>query len=153
MNPANRSSSPTVPTRSVASLAWGGSDAAGYVRFEFGGLTHLDRPDLYTRLSPITHAADIHTPMMLLHADDDLRCPPEQADQLYLALRLLGREVEYWRFPDEGHALSRGGSPWHRVARAEIILDFFARHLAGAPSACRLTGPGTDERPVGHPRW
>jgi dipeptidyl aminopeptidase/acylaminoacyl peptidase len=119
----------------LLSLEWGGSDAAGYFRFEFGGLTHLDRPDLYTRLSPVTYAADIHTPMLLLHAEDDLRCPPEQADQLYLALRLLGREVEYWRFPDEGHELSRGGSPRHRVQRAQIILDFFARHLGGAPSA------------------
>jgi dipeptidyl aminopeptidase/acylaminoacyl peptidase len=119
----------------LLSLEWGGSDAAGFFRFEFGGLSHLDRPDLYTRLSPVTHAADIHIPMLLLHSDDDLRCPPEQADQLYLALRLLGREVEYWRFPDEGHELSRGGSPRHRVARAEIILDFFARHLGGAPAA------------------
>jgi dipeptidyl aminopeptidase/acylaminoacyl peptidase len=117
----------------LLSLEWGGSDAAGFFRYEFGGLTHLDRPDLYTRLSPITHVADIHTPMLLLHSDDDLRCPPEQADQLYLALRLLGREVEYWRFPDEGHELSRGGSPRHRVQRAEILLDFFARHLGGAP--------------------
>jgi NADPH-dependent ferric siderophore reductase len=59
--------------------------------------------------------------------------PPEQADQLYLVLRLLGREVEYRRFPDEVHELSRGGSPRHRVQRAEILLDFFARHLGGPP--------------------
>lgn len=117
----------------LLSLEWGGSDAAGFFRYEFGGLTHLDRPDVYSRLSPMTYAADIHTPMLLLHSDDDLRCPPEQADQLYLALRMLGREVEYWRFPDEGHELSRAGSPRHRVARAEILLDFFARHLGGAP--------------------
>ncbi|MCD2194509.1 S9 family peptidase [Actinomycetospora endophytica] len=117
----------------LLSLEWGGSDAAGFFRYEFGGLTHLDRPELYTRLSPVTYAADIDIPMLLLHSDDDLRCPPEQADQLYLALRLLGRDVEYWRFPDEGHELSRAGSPRHRVARAEILLDFFARHLGGAP--------------------
>jgi dipeptidyl aminopeptidase/acylaminoacyl peptidase len=118
----------------LLSLEWGGSDAAGFFRFEFG-LGHLDHADVYTRLSPTTYAADIRTPMLLLHSDDDLRCPPEQADQLYLTLRLLGREVEYWRFPDEGHELSRAGSPRHRVARAEIILDFFARHLGGAPPA------------------
>jgi dipeptidyl aminopeptidase/acylaminoacyl peptidase len=118
----------------LLSLEWGGSDAAGFFRFEFG-LGHLDRPDVYTRLSPTTFAADIRTPVLLLHSDDDLRCPPEQADQLYLALRLLGREVEYWRFPEEGHELSRAGTPRHRVARAEIILDFFARHLGGAPPA------------------
>ena len=131
----------------LLSLEWGGSDAAGFFRFEFGGISHLDQPDLYTRLSPITYAADIAVPMLLLHADEDLRCPPDQADQLYLALRLLGREVEYWRFPDEGHDLSRGGSPRHRVARAEIILNFFARHLGGAPSAAGAAAGPHGARP------
>ncbi|MEJ2870918.1 S9 family peptidase [Actinomycetospora sp. OC33-EN08] len=113
----------------LLSLEWGGSDAAGYFRFLMG-VDHLDRPDVYRRISPTSFVADIHTPMLILHADHDLRCPPEQADQLYLALRLLGREVEYWRFPEEGHELSRTGSPQRRVQRAEIILDFFGRWLA-----------------------
>ena len=74
--------------------------------------------------------------MLILHSENDLRCPPEQADQLFVALRLLGREVEYWRFPEEGHELSRAGSPRHRIQSAELILDFFARHLGGrAPEA------------------
>jgi dipeptidyl aminopeptidase/acylaminoacyl peptidase len=33
------------------------------------------------------------------------------------------------RFPGEGHELSRSGAPVHRVQRAEIILEFFRRHL------------------------
>jgi dipeptidyl aminopeptidase/acylaminoacyl peptidase len=53
----------------------------------------------------------------------------EQADQLFVALRLLGREVELVRFPGEGHELSRSGSPAHRIQRAEIILEWFDRHL------------------------
>ncbi|GLZ56078.1 S9 family peptidase [Actinomycetospora sp. NBRC 106378] len=113
----------------LLSLEWGGSDLAGFFRFEMG-VDHLAHPDVYRRMSPTSSVEHIHTPLLILHADDDLRCPPEQADQLYLALRLLGREVEYWRFPDEGHELSRTGSPRRRVQRAEIILDFFARHLA-----------------------
>ncbi|MDL5159929.1 S9 family peptidase [Actinomycetospora termitidis] len=113
----------------LLSLEWGGSDAAGFFRFELG-VDHLARPDVYRRHSPTSYVADIHTPLLILHADNDLRCPPEQADQLYLALRLLGRDVEYWRFPDEGHELSRSGSPQRRVQRAEIILDFFGRWLA-----------------------
>ena len=63
------------------------------------------------------------------HANRDLRCHIEQADQLFVALRLLGKPVEYWRFPEEGHELSRSGSPRHRVQRAEIILDWFADKL------------------------
>jgi dipeptidyl aminopeptidase/acylaminoacyl peptidase len=106
------------------------SDAAGLFRFEFGA-THLDAPEAYLRMSPITYVRDIETPVLILHSEDDLRCPIEQADQLFIALRLLGKPVEYWRFPREGHELSRSGSPRHRVQRAEIILDWFGRHLGG----------------------
>ena len=53
----------------------------------------------------------------------------EQAEDLYTRLRMLGREVEFVRFPGEGHELSRSGAPKHRVERFEILLDFFSRHL------------------------
>ena len=104
------------------------SDAAGFFRWEMGA-SHLDAPEEYLRQSPITYVRDMHTPVLILHSEQDLRCPVEQADQLFVALRMLDRDVEYHRFPDESHELSRGGSPKHRVQRAEIILDFFGRHL------------------------
>jgi dipeptidyl aminopeptidase/acylaminoacyl peptidase len=104
------------------------SDAMGL----FGamlGVDHLDDPDEFRRMSPITHVRDITTPVLILHSDEDWRCPVEQADKLYLALRKLGREVAYHRFPGEGHELSRSGSPKHRVQRAGLIIDWFQRHL------------------------
>ncbi len=104
------------------------SDAAGFFQWEMGA-SHLDAPEEYLRQSPITYVRDMHTPILILHSEQDLRCPIEQADQLFVALRMLDREVEYHRFPDESHELSRTGSPKHRVQRAEIILDFFDRHL------------------------
>jgi dipeptidyl aminopeptidase/acylaminoacyl peptidase len=113
----------------LESLEWA-SDAAGFFRHEFG-ISHLDAPDVYRRLSPMSKVHDITTPVLVLHSENDLRCSIEQADQLFVALRLLGRPVEYWRFPEEGHELSRGGSPRHRVQRAQIILDWFGRHLGG----------------------
>jgi dipeptidyl aminopeptidase/acylaminoacyl peptidase len=111
----------------LASLEWS-SDAAGAFRTTFGS-SHLDDPDLYARMSPIRYVRDIHTPLLILHSEQDLRCPIEQADQLFVALRLLERDVELVRFPAESHELSRSGSPVHRRQRAEIILDFFKRHL------------------------
>jgi len=104
------------------------SDVAGRFQFIFG-VGHLDQPDFYRERSPVTYVRDISTPVLILHSEQDLRCPVEQADQLFVALRLLGKEFEYHRFPAEGHELSRSGSPRHRVQRAELILDWFGRTL------------------------
>lgn len=106
------------------------SDVGGLFHWEFG-VSRLEHPQRWRAMSPATYVHDIGVPMLLLHSDDDLRCPPEQADALFVALRTLGRPVEYWRFPGEGHDLSRSGAPRNRVRRAQIVLDFFGRHLGG----------------------
>jgi dipeptidyl aminopeptidase/acylaminoacyl peptidase len=93
------------------------------------GVSHLEHPEEYLRMSPVTYVRGITCPMLVLHSENDLRCPIAQADALFVALRLLGRDVEYWRFPGEGHELSRSGAPRHRIRRAEIIIDFFQRTL------------------------
>ena len=81
-------------------------------------------------MSPITYVKVIATPLLILHSENDLRCPIEQADCLFVALRRPGRrDVEYYRFPAENHELSRAGSPKHRVQRADLIVEFFRRHL------------------------
>jgi dipeptidyl aminopeptidase/acylaminoacyl peptidase len=79
--------------------------------------------------SPTTYAEQITTPLLIMHSENDLRCPSEQAEQLFTTLRLLGRDVEMVRFPAESHDLSRSGAPVHRVQRFEIILEWFARYL------------------------
>jgi dipeptidyl aminopeptidase/acylaminoacyl peptidase len=126
----------------LESLEWA-SDAAGYFRHEFG-VSHVEAPEVYRRLSPMSKVRDITTPVLILHSENDLRCSIEQADQLFVALRLLGRPVEYWRFPEEGHELSRSGAPRHRVQRAEIILDWFGRHLGGRRPALTWDHPSRD---------
>jgi dipeptidyl aminopeptidase/acylaminoacyl peptidase len=104
------------------------ADIASAFRFTMGG-TWFDDPEEYRRVSPITYVKDIETPMLLVHSEDDLRCPMAGAEQMFVALRLLGKEVEFYRFPAEGHELSRSGSPVHRVQRAELLVEFFAKHL------------------------
>ncbi len=104
------------------------SDIGTIFRVEHGP-SHLDAPEEYARMSPISYVQKIDTPMLLIHSEQDLRCPINQAEELFVALRLRGKDVEFVRFPGEGHELSRSGSPVHRVQRAEIILEFFAKHL------------------------
>ena len=113
----------------LLSLEWS-SDVAGLFGWQMGVFPH-EHPEEYLRMSPITSIDAITTPLLILHSEDDLRCNIEQADQLWVGLRLRGRHAEYHRFPGESHELSRSGSPKHRVQRAEIILDFFDRHLKG----------------------
>ena len=67
-----------------------GSDIAGTFRGVVGR-THFEDPDAYLRQSPITYVSRITTPVPILHSDEDLRCPVSQAEELFVALRLLGR--------------------------------------------------------------
>jgi dipeptidyl aminopeptidase/acylaminoacyl peptidase len=106
---------------------WGSSDVGwdkGYI-----GKFVFEDVDAWLKISPSTYATEIHTPLLILHSENDLRCPIEQGEHLFTTLRLLKREVEMVRFPDESHELSRSGSPVHRVMRFDVILDWLARTL------------------------
>lgn len=86
-------------------------------------------PEQQAAQSPLTYVDQINTPMLIIHSEHDWRCPVEQAQRLFVALKLRGVETELLLFPAEGHELSRSGLPSHRVARFEAILDWWARHL------------------------
>lgn len=109
----------------------GSSDIGWVFKGQFGTFAFED-PEGWAAVSPLTYATNIRTPLLILHSENDLRCPIEQAEQLFTVLRLLKRDVEFVRFPGEGHELSRSGSPAHRVQRFEVILDWFDRKLGRA---------------------
>jgi dipeptidyl aminopeptidase/acylaminoacyl peptidase len=105
------------------------SDISTVFRVDHGP-RHIDDPEAYQSLSPMRNVHHITCPMLIVHSEKDLRCPINQAEELFVALRLLGKDVTFYRFPGESHELSRSGSPVHRRQRAEIILDWFADKLA-----------------------
>lgn len=96
--------------------------------YEVGGRP-FDDPDRYLRMSPINYVREIETPLLIIHSENDLRCPIEQAEQLYVGLKLLRRKVEFVRFPEENHEMSRSGKPRHRLKRFEVILSWFGRQM------------------------
>lgn len=98
-----------------------------------------ENPELFLRLSPLMYAEAMVTPLLIMHSEEDLRCPIEQAEQLYSALKRLRRDVVFVRFPGENHELSRNGKPSHRLQRFRIQLDFFRdrMHLNGGTEAQR----------------
>ena len=79
--------------------------------------------------SPLKYAENIETPLLILHSEKDFRCPIEQAEQLYITLKSMGKETEFVRFPDANHNLSRTGTPNLRVARLDEITGWFAKYL------------------------
>jgi dipeptidyl aminopeptidase/acylaminoacyl peptidase len=110
--------------------AYGSSDLFWVFAYKFGSHPWEDM-DAWLRHSPTTYATEIRTPLLIVHSENDLRCDVEQGAHLFTILRVLEREVELVRFPAESHELTRSGSPFHRVTRFEVILEWFDRHLKG----------------------
>ncbi|MDQ7991739.1 MAG: prolyl oligopeptidase family serine peptidase, partial [Propionicimonas sp.] len=79
--------------------------------------------------SPTLLADRVRTPTLVLHSEQDLRCPLAQALRYYAELKLAGVDTELLVFPGENHELSRSGRPWHRRQRFDAILDWWSRHL------------------------
>lgn len=97
---------------------------------EQGGVAPWEDPGRYADRSPVTYAPAIQTPLLLMHGESDLRCNIIESEQLFVALKRLGRTVVFVRMPDAGHAFGALGRPRQRLERFRIILDWFARYLA-----------------------
>ncbi len=119
-----------VTQRSVYNMEsmFGTSDVGYLFEWEFGGNPWRNVKAL-RRQSPYTFAKNIRTPLLIEHEEQDYRCPIEQGEQLFTALKLLGREVEMVRFEGESHGLSRGGRPQNRAERLRRIKGWFDKHM------------------------
>ncbi|MBA3380012.1 MAG: prolyl oligopeptidase family serine peptidase, partial [Chloroflexia bacterium] len=95
---------------------------------EFDGLPWSDAGKLLWH-SPISYVDQIETPLLILHSEQDLRCPIEQAEQMFASLKYLQKDVAFVRIPDEGHELSRSGTPSRRLARLHHLVGWFDNKL------------------------
>jgi dipeptidyl aminopeptidase/acylaminoacyl peptidase len=86
-------------------------------------------PERLAAQSAMANAGSITTPTLVIHSEEDWRCPVEQGTRLYVELKRRGVPSELLLFPGEGHELSRSGRPKHRLARFEHILRWWARWL------------------------
>lgn len=99
-------------------------------RAENGGTPWENEERLLER-SPMRYVANAHGAVLIIHNENDLRCPMEQAEQFYVALKQLGLTTEFVRYAGESHTMYSTGRPWNRVDRLERIAAWFDRHLAG----------------------
>jgi len=116
-----------------ALISWtsfsGTSDIGGVFPENYLGEPYPEAWDTWWRMSPLALAQNVTTPTLVLHAENDFRCPIEQGEQYFMALLRNGTTTEFVRFPGEGHEMSRSGKPRHRKERFDVILDWHARHL------------------------
>ena len=87
-----------------------------------------DADDLW-RQSPLKYADRITTPTLVIHSDQDYRCPLAEGMQFFTALKVHGVQSRMVIFKGESHGLSRGGKPKHRVRRLEEIVNWFDTYL------------------------
>jgi dipeptidyl aminopeptidase/acylaminoacyl peptidase len=116
-----------------ALISWtsfaGTSDIGGVFPENYLEASYPEAWDTWWQRGPLALAHNVTTPTLVLHAENDFRCPIEQAEQYFMALLRNGTTTEFIRFPDEGHEMSRSGKPRHRKERFEAILDWHDRHL------------------------
>lgn len=86
------------------------------------------------RSSPLANVAAIHTPLLMLQSEEDLVCPAADNEQLFVALRALGREAELVLYPEEHHEMKSNGRPDRRIDRMERIMAWFDRWLGERPA-------------------
>ena len=120
-----------VTQRSVVNLVdfFGTSDTGWTWEPVFSGKPPWEDFESYWRQSPLRYVGNVRTPTLIIHSENDLRCPISQAEQLFTALKRIGVETELVRFPEESHGLSRGGRTDRRIRRLNHILRWFDRHL------------------------
>lgn len=90
---------------------------------------YWDPSSLNYKESPLTYVRNAHTPLLILHSDEDTRTPIDQTLQEFTSLKILGRTVEFVDVPGENHDLNRTGSPLHRVERLHILDDWLRHYL------------------------
>lgn len=109
--------------------AFGTSDIGWHFwGYEMGDASPWVDPQKLVERSPLYYVKNVKTPLLILHAERDLRCPIEQAEQFFVALRLHGVETRFVRFPEDNHDLTRGGRPKNRVEHCRRIVDWFGTH-------------------------
>ncbi|MEQ6378209.1 S9 family peptidase [Bacillaceae bacterium S4-13-56] len=120
-----------VTQRSISNwISFYGVSDIGYFFTEWEMKTDLlGDQDMLWKHSPLRYVKNVETPLLILHSEKDYRCPIEQGEQLYVALKHQGKTTKLIRFPESNHELSRNGNPNLRIARLNEIVGWFNEHL------------------------
>lgn len=118
-----------VTQRSISNwISFYGTSDIGPAFVKFQLLRELDETEGLWKMSPLAYASQVKTPTLVLHGENDLRCPQEQGQQFYMALQRQGVDTKLMLFPQSSHGLSRNGLPNLRIERLQAISEWLASH-------------------------
>lgn len=119
-----------VTQRSISNwISFYGVSDIGYYFNAWQIKTELEDAEKLWKHSPLAYVGNVETPLLILHSEKDFRCPIEQAEQLFIALKHRKKETKFVRFPESNHELSRSGKPSLRIARLNYILNWFKEYI------------------------
>ena len=116
------------PCIDLPSLYYTSDIGVSFGELHLGG-TAMENSEAMRERSPLTYAPNVETPVLLMHGEADFRCPINQSEQYFTALKRLGKEVELVRFPDSSHLFNRAGHPRLREEYLKRALDWFDSRL------------------------
>ena len=120
-----------VTQRSISNRlsSYGSSDINWRREFAFDDEAPWENLENYWKQSPLQYIGNARTPTLVIHSEQDMRCPIEQGEQIFVALKRLGVDTEMVRYPGTSHGLSRIGRTDRRVSRLRHILRWFDKYL------------------------
>jgi dipeptidyl aminopeptidase/acylaminoacyl peptidase len=92
------------------------------LQLRVGDPSTAEGKELMQKQSPLFSASRIITPLLIVQGANDPRVKKAESDQIVVALRDLGREVEYICAPDEGHGFAKPLNNLAAFARTEVFL-------------------------------
>ncbi|CAM3785950.1 S9 family peptidase [Aeromicrobium ponti] len=119
-----------VTQRSISNwISFYGVSDIGYYFTDWQIKSDLNDIDKLWKHSPLAYVNEMDTPLLILHSEKDYRCPIEQAEQLFIALKHRKKTAKFVRFPESNHELSRSGKPNLRISRLNYIAGWFDQYL------------------------
>ncbi len=117
---------------------YGQTDIPFLLEFGFGGLP-WETKETFERFSPIEYAANVTTPLLVTHGEEDRRVPIAQAEEYFRTLKKMGNDVEFLRFPREGHGIRE---PRHRIFLDQEQAKWLDRFVRARPVTDEEGVPG-----------
>lgn len=95
---------------------------------QWGG-SSIENVEALVERSPLTYAAEVTTPALLLHGEHDYRCPIEQSEQFFVALKRQNKVSQFVRFPESAHGFRKAAHPTLREEYYQRMVDWFEMYL------------------------